>query len=100
MDDVRLHDFHLFEELRGLHVVAVGEIVRFLLAVEVRAVVAVDRDQQAVEARAKVGDVEEPAEGRRRVHVADAEAEDREEDGDYGAGEHCDLQGICFVLVD
>lgn len=96
VDDVALDDLHLLEELRRLHVVAVGQIVGLLLAVEVRPVVAVDRDEEAVEAGPEVGDVEEPAEAAGGVHVADAEAEDREENGDYRAGEHGDLSEQTF----
>jgi hypothetical protein len=91
LQDVRVDDLHLLEELGRLHVMAVGELAGLLLAVEVRPVVAVDREQEAVEARPEVGYVEYPAEVGGRVHVADAEAEDREEDGDYGAGEDRDL---------
>lgn len=92
VDDGPVVDLHLFEELTGLHVVTVGEFTGFLLAVEFRTVVAVNRDEEAVETRSEVRDVEEPSERRGRVHVADTEAEDREEHGYYRTGKHGDLQ--------
>lgn len=92
VDDVGLHDLHLGEELGRRAVVAVVDLPVLLLAEELASVVPVHRHQETVEARPEVGYVEEPPEAHRGVHVPDAEAEDREQDGYDGTGEHCDLK--------